>query len=102
MSPLGIVTCGHELASSLGAPRRALTAALNARIDLARIELVRAEKLLASQATSQREYDEKAAMVKDYEASEKGTLYDFLQTRFCRVSSATASKFCAAVIPEPQ
>jgi len=44
-------------------------AALNARIDLARIELVRAEKLLASQATSQRDYDEKAAMVKDYEAS---------------------------------
>jgi len=26
------VTCGHELASSLGAPRRALTAALNARM----------------------------------------------------------------------
>ena len=36
-------------------------------------------------------------MVKDYEASEKGTLYDFLQTRFCRVSSSTASKFCAAI-----
>ena len=26
------VICGHELASSLGAPRRALTAALNARM----------------------------------------------------------------------
>jgi N-methylhydantoinase A/oxoprolinase/acetone carboxylase beta subunit len=26
------VTCGHELASSLGAPRRALTVALNARM----------------------------------------------------------------------
>ncbi|MFM7259560.1 MAG: DNA topoisomerase VI subunit B [bacterium] len=36
-------------------------------------------------------------MLKDYEASEKGTLYDFLQTRFCRVSSATASKFCSAI-----
>ena len=36
-------------------------------------------------------------MVKDYEASEKGTLYDFLQTRFCRVSPATASKFCSAI-----
>jgi DNA topoisomerase VI subunit B len=36
-------------------------------------------------------------MVKDYESSEKGTLYDFLQTRFCRVSSATASKFCSAI-----
>jgi len=44
-------------------------AALNTRIDLARIELTRAEKLLASQATSQREFDEKAAQVKDYEAS---------------------------------
>lgn len=36
-------------------------------------------------------------MIKDYEASEKGTLYDFLQTRFCRVSSSTASKFCSAI-----
>jgi len=36
-------------------------------------------------------------MLKDYEASEKGTLYDFLQTRFCRVSSSTASKFCSAI-----
>jgi DNA topoisomerase-6 subunit B len=36
-------------------------------------------------------------MLKDYEASEKGSLYDFLQTRFCRVSSSTASKFCAAI-----
>ena len=44
-------------------------AALNTRIDLARLELARAEKLLASQATSQREYEEKAAQLKDYEAS---------------------------------
>ena len=36
-------------------------------------------------------------MIKDYEASEKGSLYDFLQTRFCRVSSTTASKFCTAI-----
>ncbi|MEY5033529.1 MAG: hypothetical protein RL354_2560 [Planctomycetota bacterium] len=36
-------------------------------------------------------------MIKDYEAGEKGTLYDFLQTRFCRVSPATASKFCSAI-----
>ncbi len=36
-------------------------------------------------------------MLKDYEASEKGTLYDFLQTRFCRVSATTASKFCSAI-----
>jgi DNA topoisomerase-6 subunit B len=35
-------------------------------------------------------------MKKDYEASEGGTLYQFLQDRFCRVSSATASKFCDA------
>lgn len=44
-------------------------AALDTRIDLARIELARTEKLLASQATSQRELDEKAAQVKDLEAS---------------------------------
>ena len=36
-------------------------------------------------------------MLKDYEASEKGSLYDFLQTRFCRVSANTASKFCSAI-----
>ncbi|MCX5651944.1 MAG: DNA topoisomerase VI subunit B, partial [Planctomycetota bacterium] len=36
-------------------------------------------------------------MLKDYEASEKGSLYDFLQTRFCRVSSSTAAKFCSAI-----
>ena len=35
------VICGHELASSLGAPRRALTAALNARMVPAIKELVR-------------------------------------------------------------
>jgi DNA topoisomerase-6 subunit B len=36
-------------------------------------------------------------MLKDYEASEKGSLYEFLQTRFCRVSSATASRMCSAI-----
>ncbi len=36
-------------------------------------------------------------MLKDYEVTEKGTLYDFLQTRFCRVSAVTAGKFCSAV-----
>ena len=36
-------------------------------------------------------------MLKDYEASEKGSLYDFLQTRFCRVSANTAGKFCSAI-----
>jgi DNA topoisomerase-6 subunit B len=36
-------------------------------------------------------------MLKDYEASEKGSLYEFLQTRFCRVSANTASKFCSAI-----
>ncbi|MBL8764387.1 MAG: DNA topoisomerase VI subunit B [Phycisphaerae bacterium] len=37
-------------------------------------------------------------MLKDYEASEKsGTLYHFLQDRFCRVSAATAGSFCEAV-----
>ncbi len=36
-------------------------------------------------------------MKKDYEASEGGTLYEFLQDRFCRVSPQTASKFCDEV-----
>ncbi|MEI7967596.1 MAG: efflux RND transporter periplasmic adaptor subunit [Betaproteobacteria bacterium] len=46
--------------------------ALAARIDLARIELARTQRLMASQATSQRELDEKAAAVRDLEASQKG------------------------------
>jgi DNA topoisomerase-6 subunit B len=33
-------------------------------------------------------------MKKDYEAAEGGTLYQFLQDGFCRVSPATAGKFC--------
>ncbi len=46
-------------------------AALQTRVELARIELARTEKLMASQATSQRELDEKAAAVRDLEASIK-------------------------------
>jgi len=33
-------------------------------------------------------------MKKDYEANEGGTLYQFLQDQFCRVSPQTAGKFC--------
>ncbi len=33
-------------------------------------------------------------MKKDYEHNEGGTLYQFLQDQFCRVSPQTASKFC--------
>ncbi len=37
-------------------------------------------------------------MLKDYEQSDKrGTLYNFLQDRFCRVSPSTASEFCDAI-----
>jgi DNA topoisomerase-6 subunit B len=37
-------------------------------------------------------------MLKDYELAEKGgTLYNFLQDRFCRVSPATASSMCEAI-----
>ncbi len=46
-------------------------AAIASRTDLARLELARTQKLMASQATSQRELDEKAAAVKDLEASMK-------------------------------
>jgi len=33
-------------------------------------------------------------MLKDYEASDKGTLFNFLQERFCRVSASTAGALC--------
>ena len=36
-------------------------------------------------------------MKKDYESTEGGTLYQFLQDRFCRVSPATASKLCEEI-----
>ena len=37
-------------------------------------------------------------MLKDYEAAERGgTLYTFLQDKFCRVSAATAGEFCQAI-----
>jgi DNA topoisomerase-6 subunit B len=37
-------------------------------------------------------------MVKDYEAADKsGTLYTFLQEKFCRISSGTASEFCQKI-----
>ncbi len=37
-------------------------------------------------------------MLKDYQAKNKsGTLYDFLQEDFCRVSATTAAKFCKTI-----
>jgi DNA topoisomerase-6 subunit B len=33
-------------------------------------------------------------MLKDYEATERGTLFNFLQERFCRVSATTAGALC--------
>ncbi|MFO0858555.1 MAG: DNA topoisomerase VI subunit B [Phycisphaerales bacterium] len=36
-------------------------------------------------------------MLKDYQESDGGTLYNFLQEKFCRVSSATAGDFCKAI-----
>lgn len=37
-------------------------------------------------------------MLKDYEAAEKGgTLYAFLQEKFCRISGPTASEFCSKI-----
>ncbi|MBL9141087.1 MAG: DNA topoisomerase VI subunit B [Phycisphaerae bacterium] len=37
-------------------------------------------------------------MLKDYQQAEpKGTLYDFLQERFCRVSSTTAASMCKSI-----
>ncbi len=36
-------------------------------------------------------------MLKDYEATDGGTLYNFLQERFCRISAQTASAFCEKI-----
>lgn len=36
-------------------------------------------------------------MIKDYEASEGGTLYQFLQDALCKISSQRASEFCEAI-----
>ena len=36
-------------------------------------------------------------MIKDYEATEKGSLYSFLQERFCRVSPVTAAAMCKKI-----
>jgi len=36
-------------------------------------------------------------MMKDYEATERGTLYQFMQDRFCRVSAVTAGKLCESI-----
>jgi len=36
-------------------------------------------------------------MLKEYQATEKGSLFAFLQERFCRVSSASAAAICKAV-----
>ncbi len=36
-------------------------------------------------------------MLKDYEATEKGSLFNFLQERFCRVSAVTAAAMCKKV-----
>ena len=70
--------------------------ATQTRIDLARIELARAEKLLASQATSQREVDEKAASLKDLEATYKAVQAALDTTRldlaFTRVTAPISGR----------
>jgi multidrug efflux system membrane fusion protein len=48
---------------------QASAAAARAKADLARLELVRAEHLLGDKAIAQREYDEKAAAVKELDAN---------------------------------
>ncbi|HEY1151276.1 MAG TPA: efflux RND transporter periplasmic adaptor subunit [Pseudoduganella sp.] len=48
--------------------------AARAKADLARIELTRAEKLLADKAIAQREYDERAAGLKELDANARAAL----------------------------
>jgi multidrug efflux system membrane fusion protein len=51
--------------------------AARARADLARLELVRAEKLLAEKAIAQREYDERAAGLKELDANARAALAQY-------------------------
>lgn len=51
--------------------------AARARAELARLELSRAEKLLADKAIAQREYDERAASVKELDANARAALAQF-------------------------
>ncbi len=77
-------------------------AALNSRIDMARIALARNEKLLATQATSQREVDEAGASVKDLEATLRGAQAQLesakLDVSFTRVLSPITGRVGKAEI----
>lgn len=77
-------------------------AALNSRIDLARIALARNEKLLATQATSQREVDEAGASLKDLEATLRGAQAQLesakLDVSFTRVLSPITGRVGKAEI----
>ncbi|WP_159701001.1 efflux RND transporter periplasmic adaptor subunit [Massilia sp. 9I] len=55
--------------------------AARARADLARLELQRAERLLADKAIAQREYDEKAAAQKELDASARAAQAQFEAAR---------------------
>jgi multidrug efflux system membrane fusion protein len=51
--------------------------AARAKSDLAKLELVRAEKLLADKAIAQREYDEKSAGLKEFDANARAAQAQF-------------------------
>jgi multidrug efflux system membrane fusion protein len=90
-------------------------AALQSRIELARLELARAERLLASQATTQRDLDERVARLKDLEASARSAQASVeaarLDLSFTRVTAPisgragrfdiTAGNLVQAESPEP-
>ncbi|MGO4378073.1 efflux RND transporter periplasmic adaptor subunit [Pseudoduganella sp. RAF53_2] len=60
---------------------RAAADAARARADLAKIELARAEKLLADKAIAQREYDERAAGLKELDANARAALAQYENAR---------------------
>ncbi len=80
----------------------AAAAAARARADLARLELQRAERLLADKAIAQREFDEKAAAQKELDASARAAQAQFeaarLNLAYTRVSAPIDGRVSKAEI----
>jgi multidrug efflux system membrane fusion protein len=77
-------------------------ASTQAQLDLAKIEVVRQEKLFADQATSKREYDDAAARVRTLEAQLKSNQGDLERARlnlsYTRITSPVTGRVSKAEI----
>jgi len=80
----------------------AAAASAKAKADLARLELARAEKLLADKAIAQREFDEKAASVKELDANARAAVATYeaakLNLSFTRVEAPIDGRVSKAEI----